>query len=185
MTPLKEMSQIIVTLESCVVLAGFAAIVGTLQPKKTRRITKGRIVSLAMIIYISLVNALLAAFTLILANFGISDQTLWSASSFAMSLATAFSITYLWIKKRLRTVSKVAKIIYFALFGGAGCMVIINLLNAFGLGFNREYGPYFLSFVFNLFIVGYAFTRLLMRPLWAVVIENEQQHARKSQAGTR
>ncbi|WP_444884215.1 hypothetical protein [Microbulbifer sp. PSTR4-B] len=181
---MKEMNQIIVALESCIVLAGFAAIVGTLQPKKNRKITKGRIVSLAMIIYIGLVNALLAAFTLTLANFGISDQTLWSTSSFAMFLATTFSISYLWIKKRLKTVSRAAKIIYFALFGGAGTMAFINLLNAFGIGFNREYGPYFLSFVFNLFVVGFAFSRLLMRPLWEVVRENELQRARKQQINT-
>ncbi|WP_444921596.1 hypothetical protein ACJJID_04065 [Microbulbifer sp. CnH-101-G] len=182
---MKEIDQLIIALESCIVLAGFAAIVGTLQPKKTRKITKGRIVSLAMIIYISLVNALLAAFTLILSNFGISDQNLWSLSSFAMSAATTFSIIYLWIKKRLKTVSKAAKITYFLLFGLAGTMVLVNLLNALGIGFNKEYGPYFLSFVLNLFIVGYAFSRLLMRPMWEVVRENELRGPLRKYTGKR
>ncbi len=179
------MEQLIVALESCIVLAGFAAIVGTLQPKKGRNITKGRIVSLAMIIYISLVNALLAGFTLALSNFDISEQSLWSASSAAMSLATTFSIIYLWQKKRLKSVSIAAKITYFLLFGFAGTMVFINLLNAFGIIFNKEFAPYFLSFIFNLFVVGYAFSRLLMRPLWEVVRENELKNLHKPRANVR
>ncbi|WP_444941144.1 hypothetical protein ACJJI3_00730 [Microbulbifer sp. ZKSA004] len=170
---MKELDQLIVVLECCIILAGFAAIVGTLQPTKGRNLGKGRIVSLAMIIYISLINALLAAFTLTLSNFDLADRTLWSLSSFAMSVATSFSIGYLWIKKRLKSISIIAKITYFLLFGIAGSVVIINIMNALGIVFNKEYGPYFLSFVCNLFVVGYAFSRLLMRPLWVAVKENE------------
>ncbi|AWF82126.1 hypothetical protein BTJ40_15515 [Microbulbifer sp. A4B17] len=172
---MKELDQLIVVLECCIILAGFAAIVGTLQPQKGRNLSKGKIVSLAMIIYISLINALLAAFTLTLSNFDLSDRTLWLISSIAMSAATSFSIGYLWVKKRLRSVSLVAKITYFFLFGIAGSVVLINMMNALGIIFDREYAPYFLSFVCNLFVVGYAFSRLLMRPLWAVVREKESR----------
>ncbi|MCO1334939.1 hypothetical protein MO867_11375 [Microbulbifer sp. OS29] len=181
---MKELDQLIVVLECCIILAGFAAIVGTLQPKKGRNVTKGRIVSLAMIIYISLVNALLASFTLALSNFDISDNSLWAASSAAMSLATTFSIIYLWVKKRLKSISIVAKIIYFILFGLAGSVVFMNILNTLGIIFNREYAPYFLSFVCNLFVVGYAFSRLLMRPLWEVVKENELRHPHRNPVRT-
>ncbi|WP_444893219.1 hypothetical protein ACJJIE_00975 [Microbulbifer sp. TRSA001] len=164
-----QIDQLLVIIEISIVLAGFAAMVATFQSRRIESISRGHVVSLAMIVYISLFSALLAAFSLALLNFRIDAGYVWSTSSSLMGIATTGFIVYLWKKRHFKFVSIVMKVAYYGLFSIASSVVIVSTLNATGIFFEREFGPYFLAYICNLFFVGFAFARLLMRPLWKAV----------------
>ena len=52
-------------------------------------------------------------------------------------------------------------------------VAFILFLNASNLIFHREPGPYIAGIVLGLGMVGYLFGRLLLRPLWFAVSEQE------------
>ncbi len=63
--------------------------------------------------------------------------------------------------------------VFRALFGVAAILFVSNALNVANFVFHREPGPYIAGIVFGLGLVGYMFARLLLRPLWRVVREQE------------
>jgi hypothetical protein len=68
---------------------------------------------------------------------------------------------------------KITKIIFALLFLVAISIIIMLLLNGFNIFFHREYGPYFISQLFPLFMACYMFSRLLLKPIWRMIRENE------------
>ncbi|GAB2881757.1 hypothetical protein ACCI51_11325 [Microbulbifer echini] len=180
-----QIEQLLHIIEVSIILAGFAAMVATFQSRKVESITRGHVVSLAMIVYISLFSALLAAFSLSLLNFHIEAGYVWSTSSSLMGIATTGFIVYLWKKRHFKFVSIIMRFTYYALFGIASFVVIISTLNAAGIFFEREFGPYFLSYICNLFFVGFAFARLLMRPLWKSVDIKEKNRTQTERGKAR
>jgi hypothetical protein len=168
-----QIEQLLHIIEVSIILAGFAAMVATFQSRKMESISRGHVVSLAMIVYISLCSALLSAFSLALLNFHVEARYVWSISSSIMGIATMGFIVYLWKKRHFKFVSPVMKFTYYGLFAIASSIVIISTLNATGIVFKRGFGPYFLAYICNLFFVGFAFARLLMRPLWKSVEKKE------------
>ncbi|QFT54233.1 hypothetical protein [Microbulbifer sp. THAF38] len=176
-----QIDQLLHIIEIAIVLAGFAAMVATFQSRKVETITRGHVVSLAMIVYISLFSALLSAFSLALLNFHLKPGYVWSISSALMGVATTGFIVYLWKKRHFKFVSTIMRLTYYGLFGIACFVVIISALNAAGIFFEREFGPYFMAYICNIFFVGFAFARLLMRPLWKSVEKKEakQPHSER------
>jgi hypothetical protein len=128
-----------------------------------------------MIVYISLVAALFCAVPLVLINFEVNERITWAISSGLMGINISIFIFYVWRNTRLVALHPVSRIIYIAFFLAAVILVAMNTLNALGIIFNREYGPYFLSYVFCLFLVGFNFARLLLRPLWKAVKKLETE----------
>jgi hypothetical protein len=71
--------------------------------------------------------------------------------------------------------------ILFSSFPVVGmALVVVNFLNAFGILFDHEVGPFLVIIIFSLSLVCYNFSRLLMRPLWKMV---EQREAVPSEKG--
>ncbi|MCO1334940.1 hypothetical protein MO867_11380 [Microbulbifer sp. OS29] len=180
-----QIDQLLAIIEISIVLAGFAAMVATFQSRKMEGISRGHVVSLAMIVYISLFSALLAAFSLTLLNFRIEASYVWSISSCLMGVATTGFIVYLWKKRHFKFVSTIMRITYYGLFVIASSVVVISTLNVAGIIFEREFGPYFLAYICNLFFVGFAFARLLMRPLWKAVETKEVSVEHRGRAKNR
>ena len=147
-------------------------------------VTRGHVLALAMIVYISLVGALFCAVPLVLINFEVDERTTWAISSGLMGINISVFIIYIWRNTHLVTLHPISRLIYTAFFVAAVILVVMNTLNAFGVVFNQEFGPYFLSYVFCLFLVGFNFARLLLRPLWKTVnkLESDEKNLRESKA---
>lgn len=140
-----------------------------------------------MIVYISLVAALFCAVPLVLINFEVNERTTWAISSGLMGVNISVFIIYVWRNTRLVTLHPISRLVYIAFFVAAVILVVMNTLNALGVVFDREYGPYFLSYVFCLFLVGFNFARLLLRPLWKAVKQlesNDKKFRESSASGT-
>ena len=159
--------------EVSVAFAGFAGIIATFQFRDETKINRGRIVGLTMIVQFSLMCSLFCVFPLLLSHFDLEDATLWS-------IVSCFGLVYIcysmyFINKNMRgAVRKKSARLLFGLFYGAAALVSLSLvLNIADLAFHKEPGPYLTAIVFGLSLVGYMFARLLLRPLWRVVHEQE------------
>jgi len=69
---------------------------------------------------------------------------------------------------------------FYAVFGLG---VLVQFLNASNLIFHREPGPYIAGIILGLGMVGYMFGRLLLRPLWRAVKEQEAVDLSKKNYG--
>ena len=64
-----------------------------------------------------------------------------------------------------------------------GIVALAQFLNASNLIFQREPGPYISGIILGLGMVGYMFGRLLLRPLWVAVSEQEATNLTKTTTG--
>lgn len=79
------------------------------------------------------------------------------------------------------TYTRSSRFLYLALQSLGGVIVIALVLNAMGLIFDREPGPFVAGAVYGLSLAGVMFSRLLLMPLWQIVRELEKE--RVGQAG--
>jgi hypothetical protein len=160
---------LLVGIEVSVAFAGFAGIIATFQFSDRTKIKRGDVVGLTMIVQNSLLAAFASALPLVLYTFDLSDETIWSLVSGVG--AVLFGLFMYIIDRNMRSVvrKRSLKLLFGSMQGVAGLMVIALILNAANVVFHREPGPYIIAIVQSLGIVGYMFTRLLLRPLWHAV----------------
>ena len=168
---------LILAVEAALALAGFAGIIATFQfgvGKETRR---GDAVGLTMILQLSLLAALHSSVTLLMYSFGLQESTLWTASSLVGVLLNAWGIYSYTIKVRpaIRTTS--GKLLATMLQIPVICVTLILALNASDTYFHREPGPVIASILLALSVTGFLFARLLLRPIWRNVREQEAANA--------
>ena len=159
--------------EVSIAFAGFAGIIATFQFREAKQIKRADVVGLAMIVQMSLNCALLSALPLLLSTFTLQATTIWTLCSLYGGIYTIYSM--LSIHRKMRgAVKRWSRRLLFGSFQAvAGCVVLIQFLNASNLIFHREPGPYIAGIVVGLGLVGYLFGRLLLRPLWMAVSEQE------------
>ena len=70
---------------------------------------------------------------------------------------------------------KYSRLLYVMLQSLGGLIVIALLLNAVGLVFDKEPGPFIAGAVYGLSLAGIMFSRLLLMPLWQIVNDLEKE----------
>ncbi len=168
-----EINQLLTIAEISVALAGFAGIIATFQFRQPGAIKRGHVLALSMIVNISLVGALFAVLPLIFLNYGIAEQQVWAICSALVAANISTFMFFIWKNTQLKSVAPSTRSAYIFFFVLAAIIVVLNSMNAMGLVIDRQFGTYFLSFVFCFFLVGFNFTRLLMLPLWKVIRQQE------------
>ena len=166
--------QLLIVTEVSVALAGFAGVVSAYQHKEGVHIRRGDALGIAMMVNIGLVDAFFSVLPLILFGLGLSEVLSWKVSSALM--ATNYAVFFGYIIRNMRgvRVRKItAKLVYGALYLGGFLILLINLANTLGIGYNGVSGPFFVSLILPLIVAGYMFARLVLRPLWRSVRDHE------------
>lgn len=166
---MNSIDQLLTVAEIALTLAGFAGIIATFQFKNSAFFSKGRVLSLSLIVYISLVGTFFAVLPIALLNFGLSEKSVWATCSALMALNITVFIIYIWQRTHTDHLSRLLRAFYSTAFVGAILIVVINLMNCAAIVFDSEYSIYFLNFLYCLFLVGFYFSRLLLQPLWKQV----------------
>ena len=170
---MSEIEQLLTIAEVSVALAGFAGIVATFQFRQQVNVYRGHVLALSMIVNISLVGALFSVLPLVFLNYDMPEQDVWALCSALMGVNISCFIVYVWKTTRLNSLPLTTRAIFIVFFLMAFAVVIANFMNAAGFIFHRQFGTYFISFIFCFFLVGYNFSRLLMLPLWKQVRQQE------------
>ncbi len=164
---------LLVGIEVSVAFAGFAGIIATFQFRDEANINRGHIVGLSLIVHISLALALASALPLLLSIFRVEDAALWAICSGVAAIWSSY--TQYSVHRNMRgAVRRKSTRLFINILQGVFVLIVVSLiLNMLDLAFHREPGPYVAGIVIGLGLVGIMFTRLLVRPLWKVVNEQE------------
>tara|TARA_R110002074_G_scaffold63042_2_gene151432 strand:- start:2572 stop:3108 length:537 start_codon:yes stop_codon:yes gene_type:complete len=177
---MEEANQLLTIGQIAVALAGFAGIIATFQFNKKSNVKRGEAIGLSIIVNFGLVSAFFSFLPLGLWNFGMSTQNIWAISSVLASVNYFGYIYYIAKHYSKIKVKKIkSKIKYTLLFLSSGSIILMLLFNAFNIGLHQEYGPYFISQLFPLFMACYMFSLLLLKPIWRSVRENEVENLPK------
>ena len=173
---MEESSILLTFTQVTVAFVGFAAIVATFRFKDEFTIKKNDAVDLQLIVNTGLVGAFFSILPLAFSSFGLKDTAVWALCSGLMSINYFGFIYYLFRKVKIskirRKLSKLIVILYFSI----GLFVLfINIMNTFDFVFKREFGPFFVSLIYPLSMVGYMFTRLLFLPIWRTIKKSTVQ----------
>ena len=171
-----EMSEILqLGIEAAIALAGFAGVIATYQTGEGKRLGRGPVAAVTVITRCSFLVGLACAMALLLQSFGVTGSALWSISSAVgavMMVGVAISIAR---SVRGATSRRSSRILYLALQSLGGVIVIALILNAVGIVFDREPGPFIAGAVYGLSLAGVMFSRLLLMPMWQIVRELENE----------
>ncbi len=164
---------LLVGAEVSIAFAGFAGIIATFQFRGAERVRRGDVVGLAMIVQLSLNCALLSALPLLLSTFKLEAATIWTICSLYGGTYTVYTMQSVHRNMRGATQQWTLRLLFGSFQAVFASVVFIQFLNASNLIFHREPGPYIAGIVLGLGLVGYMFGRLLLRPLWIAVSEQE------------
>jgi len=166
---LQYIDILIIGIEASIALAGFAGLVASYQITDIAKIRRSNVTALNVIVLYSLLSGLSCAIALVLYAFGFADELWWTLNSIIMAALFVVSMTIISIRMKSVVGSKKAWYLYLAL-QGIGCLFPLALvLNAVGLVFHQEPGPFFAALTYALSTSGYMFYRLILRPLWRLV----------------
>jgi hypothetical protein len=168
-----ESALLLVGIEVSVAFAGFAGIVATFQNRNEARIDRGHVVGLTMIVNFSLMGAFFCAFPLFLSVFRVEEATIWSVNSALQCVYTLNRMHYIHQNMSVVALKQSTRVLFRILQGVSFLVAVALALNAANQIFHREPGPSIAAIFFGLGLVGFMFARLLLRPLWRVVREQE------------
>ncbi len=164
---------LLVGIEVSVAFAGFAGIIATFQFRDKEKIDRGHLVGLTMIVNFGLMCAFFSALPLIISIFKVEVGTLWVICSSLAIIYIFRGMHFVHNNMKVAVVGKGTRLLFGAFQGLAALLAFSLILNIANLVFHREPGPYLASILFALSLVGYMFVRLLLRPLWRAVHEQE------------
>ena len=171
---MNPLDQLLLVVEVAVALAGFAGVVGSFQFRSGAKVRRGDVLGLELMIILSLTTAICAILPIALFNFGVGETTIWSICS---SVGVGAYVTYILnIKRKFRKLlvsNRVSRVLFELFFMFAYLTVFANLLNVLNVGLHREYAPYFIALVVPNCVSAYMFVRLVLRPLWRSLREEE------------
>jgi len=162
-------------IEAAIALAGFAGVIATYQISESRRINRSTVAAVTVITRCSLFVGLACAITLVLQAFGVIGPALWTISSAIGAVMMAGVALSIARSMKGTTFKRPTRILYLALQGLGGLVVMALVLNCLGWVFNREPGPFIAGAVYGLSLAGIMFSRLLLIPLWRIVRETENE----------
>lgn len=156
---------LLVGTEVSVGFAGFAGLIATFQAKNDKQTSRGDYVGLHIVVNFGLGGAFFSALPLVLSLFGILETTVWSFSSVIFGCYLTYHIIHIALSLRGSRVNAKTIPVFVLLFIISALSISANFANAAGVYFNSEPGPYVATIMLGLFLVGYSFARLLLRPL--------------------
>jgi hypothetical protein len=163
--------------EVAVALAGFAGIIATFQFRDGKKIRRAELVGLNIIVTTALIDTFACIVPLVLLTYGIKESTVWGLSSCIFAIPSAI-LLYRVVTDLKGAVRKKAIVAYHvALQTLIGVAILILILNATGVIFDREAGPYITSVVAGMFMCGLMFSQLLLYPLQRRLREQEYGNA--------
>ena len=165
--------QLLTFAEISVALAGFAGIIAAFQLRQETDVTRGKVISLGIIVYISLGAAFFAAFPILLMNFGLPDANVWMWSSLLIGLNQLIVAAFVWKNAPISRWTPISRFLFISAFCLSGLLAVGNLLNSAGIIFEREFAIFFAIYMFNLGVVCLNFARLMMNPLWKILRDRE------------
>ena len=168
-----ESDLLLVGIEVSVAFAGFAGIIATFQFRDGAGINRGHIVGLMIIVNFSLMCAFFSVLPPLLSILRFDDATIWSIGSVLACIYIPNRMYHIHRNMSVVAVRRSTRLLFQALFGVAALLFASNALNVSNQVFHREPGPYIAGIVFGLGVVGYMFARLLLRPLWRALREQE------------
>jgi len=162
-------------IEVNVALAGFAGIISTFRFRDRSSVRRGPVAALALVVQLSFSVAVIFSLPLLLHAFDVADDLIWLICSLvAVPVGLGFMYTsYLNMKPALR--KQKFRLTHGVIQAGGLFSVVINMLNAANYFFYREPGPVLFGGIFMSVVAGLMFLRLLLNPLWKIVLENELQ----------
>ena len=168
-----ESALLLVGIEVSVAFAGFAGIIATFQNRDEVTVDRGHVVGLTMIVNFSLMGAFFCALPLYLSVVGVEEATIWAINSALQCIYTLNRMHYIHQNMSVVALRRSTRLFFRTLQGVAFLVGVALALNATNQVFHRGPGPSIAALLFGLGLVGFMFARLLLRPLWRVVREQE------------
>jgi hypothetical protein len=153
---------LLTTAEVGVAFAGFASVVTVFQRREAEDWATPDVVRFRLMITASLSVVVFALLPFAFQFFGAGEEAVWAASSSALGLYAASLLATIAPRSlRLARAGALSRGVAWAFAAGAVATVVLQVLNAAGLGLHREVGPYFLGLLYLLALSGVSFARLL------------------------
>lgn len=168
-----ESDLLLVGVQVSVALAGFAGIIATFQSGAGEAMDRADVVGLTIIVNFSLVGTFFCTLPLVLGVFHVGTATIWSINSGGQCIYVLNRMRYIHRNMSVVALRKGTRRLFRGLQGFSALVAGILALNATGYLFDREPGPSIGALFFGLGLVGFMFARLLLRPLWKAVREQE------------
>ena len=169
-----ESALLLVGIEVSVAFAGFAGIIATFQNRGDAKGDRAEVVGLTIIVNFSLIGAFFCTLPLVLSVVGIEEATIWAVNSALQCLYTLNRMYYIHQNMSVVALRSSTRMLFRMLQGVAFLLALALAFNASNQVFHREPGPSIAAIFFGLGMVGFMFARLLLRPLWRAVREQEK-----------
>lgn len=160
--------QLLVVVQVSIALVGFAGVVATFEHTDTtkKKTTLGDAIGIAIMVEMGLVNSFFAALPLIIFSLGVAEQTTWRISSGFMCINYVIALSYITKSMRgLKIRRRAPKLMFGFLFILGTATLTIVVLNTLNIFFHGEFEPYYISLILPLYVSGYMFARLVLRPI--------------------
>jgi hypothetical protein len=152
--------------EISIALAGFAGIVATFQFRKGDTPSAGKIVALTIIVNMGLSAGMFSFLPLLLFSFTSDEAIVWFVASYLLAIYMCYMMFFVQKNMRGKVRRNRVRFLFSTYQIISGLLILVLLLSGANLGIERGLGPYLLTLMYGLYIVGTNFTRLLLSPLW-------------------
>ncbi|MEH6586241.1 MAG: hypothetical protein V7720_06765 [Halioglobus sp.] len=152
--------------EISVALAGFAGIVATFQFREGDAPSAGKIVSLTIIVNMGLSAGMFAFLPLLLFSMTSNEAFVWFVSSYSLAMYMCYMMFFVQKNMHGKVRRHRVRVLFSTYQVISGLLIVLLLLNGANIGVERGLGPYLLTLLYGLYMVGTNFIRLLLSPLW-------------------
>jgi len=155
-------SALLTTAEVAVAFAGFASVVTVFRRREHAGWAPQDALRFQLMITSSLSVAFFALLPFAVSFFGASELTVWGVSSGLLALYLALSLGLVARRTVSLTAGEALNPFISWTFSAGGLIVLaLQVLNASGVFFERELGPYFVGLLYALVLAGVSFARML------------------------
>jgi len=170
---LEPSALLLVGTEVSVAFAGFSGIIATYQLRSGEKLDRGDVVGITIIVQISLVTTLFCVLPMVFLIAGVDEEKIWGFFSGAGAIWSGTNMYFIHKKMLGRVRHTTTRWVFGLLQMTCGIFTVCLTLNALNFVFHREPAPFLAALVFGLALVGFMFSRLLLRPLWRMIREQE------------
>jgi hypothetical protein len=152
--------------EISVALAGFAGIVATFQFREGDTPSAGKIVALTIIVNMGLSCGMFSFLPLLLFSVTSDEAIVWFVASYSLARYMCYMMFFVQKNMHGKVRRKRVRLLFSTYQIISGLLIVVLLLNGANVGVERGLGPYLLTLMYGLYMVGTNFMRLLLSPLW-------------------
>jgi hypothetical protein len=160
LSTLKSLADIAVT------LSGFSGLIITFQQNPDLKAGSADLVGVTMILGMGLGVAFFAYLPIVFFSFGLSEYTVWLASSLLAVIYTFYFTNFIRVNLLKRVKKTSARLIFKVMITLGFLMPVALLINAMGQLSIPRSSIYIAVLFLALVMGGYSFSRLLLYPLW-------------------